>query len=121
MIICGNSNYPLVRSFEGIMMLFVIVLILVALVFFGLRAMSRKELVCKDCGYIGMVSQTSRGSILIEIVLWLCVIVPGLIYSIWRMSNKAYRCPGCSGWNMIPTSTPIGQKLVSERLTKSGN
>ena len=48
--------------------------------------------VCKDCGTVGETKTVARGSMGVEIVLWLCFIVPGLIYSIWRLSSKHETC-----------------------------
>jgi hypothetical protein len=36
-----------------------------------------------------------KGNGIIEIVLWLCYLLPGLIYSIWRRSGVANVCPTC--------------------------
>lgn len=67
--------------------------------------------VCKDCGHIGSSKQVIKGSIIFEIILWLCFIVPGLIYTIWRLSTKRQACPECGG-SMIPVNSPIGRKIA---------
>lgn len=53
------------------------------------------------------------GSVLIEIVLWLSIILPGLIYSIWRLSNKKKICRTCGSTEIIPTNSPMAKKLKS--------
>ncbi|MBW7903001.1 MAG: hypothetical protein H3C26_16080 [Rhodocyclaceae bacterium] len=53
---------------------------------------------------------------LIELVLWLCVIVPGLVYSIWRLSSKYDACPSCGGTALIPEDSPLGKKFVAEHF-----
>jgi len=56
-----------------------------------------------------------KGYFIVEVILWLCFILPGLIYSLWRHTTTAYNvCPKCSHPNMIPSDTPIGKKLISE-------
>ena len=49
-----------------------------------------KDVVCKACGVIGEAKRATRGSFGIELILWLCFIVPGLIYSLWR-GTTAYK------------------------------
>ncbi len=75
---------------------------------------NNKPLVCTVCGYVGEAKKHTKGNFLIEVVLWLCFIVPGLIYSIWRLTTKQTICPKCKNSSMIPTDTPVGQKLMNE-------
>jgi hypothetical protein len=44
-------------------------------------------MICQDCGAQGTPKSHTRGSILIELVLWLLFIIPGLLYSLWRLST----------------------------------
>lgn len=69
------------------------------------------RMVCTACGTRGNPARHTRGSIFIELVLWLCLIIPGVIYSIWRLSSKQDVCPACGQPNMIPVNTPAGKKL----------
>jgi hypothetical protein len=69
-------------------------------------------LICKDCGTVGEATTETPGSIMIEIILWLCFIVPGLIYSIWRSSNRHDVCAKCGGSTILPIDSPIGAKLA---------
>ena len=75
---------------------------------------TKKEVVCKDCGYVGKLNKSAGGNLLIEIILWCCFLIPGIIYSIWSVSNKKYTCPTCSGHNLIPTNSPIGSRLTDK-------
>jgi len=68
--------------------------------------------ICPHCGTRGTPRTQTRGSILIEIVLWLCFIIPGLIYSLWRITTRQPVCPGCGERGMIPVSTPAGKRLI---------
>ena len=72
-----------------------------------------KELMCTNCGFKGKPKLITKGSILIELVLWICLILPGLIYSIWRHASRYKGCPSCGAANMIPLDSPIAQKLRS--------
>ena len=75
--------------------------------------MSKSE-ICPNCGYVGQAKKVTKGSILIEIVLWLCFLIPGLIYSIWRLTSKHLACPKCGAQNLVPLDSPRGKKLQQE-------
>jgi hypothetical protein len=76
-----------------------------------------KEFICASCHSVGKPKSVVQGSILIELVLWLCFLLPGLIYSIWRLSSKKQACPVCGSAEMIPTDSPRGQELMSQKKT----
>lgn len=63
---------------------------------------------------MGPAARESKGSILIELILWLFFILPGLIYSIWRISGRKIVCPKCEQSTLVPVNTPVGEKLLSE-------
>ena len=71
-------------------------------------------LVCKTCGYRGCAQSQVRGTLAVEIVLWLCLIIPGLIYSLWRGGARHFVCPKCGGRELIPADSPLGRKIVEE-------
>ena len=74
-----------------------------------------KQSICTSCGYVGKPKTVTKGNVLVEIFLWLCFFFPGLIYSIWRLASRYASCPNCKNPNtMIPTDSPVGQKLVAE-------
>lgn len=80
--------------------------------------MSSKILVCSQCGYVGKSEGAIKGSIGVEIVLWLCFIIPGLIYSVWRSSSRHNVCPKCKSPSLIPMDTPKAQKIMNESMSK---
>jgi hypothetical protein len=65
-----------------------------------------KEMYCGNCGTVGKPKKVTKGSIVIEIFLWLMMILPGLLYSVWRLSTRHTACPGCGAPNMIPVDSP---------------
>lgn len=67
--------------------------------------------ICPSCGTKGTPIVKVKGSFGIEIVLWLCFLLPGLIYSIWRLSSRYAACPACDQRGMIPINTPNDQRL----------
>ena len=64
--------------------------------------------ICKECGYAGPMTTITMGSFAIELFLWLCFLVPGLLYSLWRSSSRRKGCPKCKSTSVVPTDSPIG-------------
>lgn len=62
---------------------------------------------CLRCGHTGAPQSNTQGSIWIELVLWLCLIVPGLIYSIWRHNKRHDVCAKCGSAELIQPDAPI--------------
>lgn len=61
-----------------------------------------KQIKCINCGYTGGPRKMTPGSFLMEVVLWCLLLIPGVIYSIWRISSKYKVCPRC-----LTVVTPI--------------
>jgi len=55
----------------------------------------KKQYECKLCGNKGVAKKNTPGSILIELILWLFFIIPGLFYSCWRVSKRELVCTNC--------------------------
>ncbi len=72
------------------------------------------QLICANCGTIGKPKTVTKGSIATEIVLWLLFIVPGVLYSLWRLTTRAKACRSCGSENMLPLNSPRGKKLQNE-------
>lgn len=71
-------------------------------------------MICPNCGTRSEAKIILKGSTTIEVVLWLCYILPGLIYSIWRRSPKQLGCPSCGQIGMINVNSPQGRILVEK-------
>lgn len=80
--------------------------------------MESKVIVCNQCGFVGNGKVIKKGSGGVEIILWLCFLVPGLIYSVWRSSSKHSTCPKCNSTNLIPSDSPKAHGLMREHLTE---
>jgi hypothetical protein len=70
------------------------------------------QMYCQNCGSIAAPTKRVRGSFFIELILWLCFLVPGLIYSIWRLTTKELVCPKCGAPNMIPADSPKAKAAI---------
>lgn len=78
----------------------------------------RERLVCKSCGHVGEGKTATSGSVWIEIVLWLCLIVPGVIYTIWRLTTRGNACELCGSRDLIPAESPIGKQILEQLQRK---
>ena len=74
-----------------------------------------KQLICSACGHVGGGQSKIKGNGFIELILWLCFLIPGIIYSIWRSSSRYKACPSCGSTNLIPIDSPVGKKLLTDQ------
>lgn len=71
-------------------------------------------MICKKCGTAQGGENVLPGSGWIEFVLYFAYLFPGIIYSIWRRSNRHPTCAACGGRELVGAQTPVGQKLARE-------
>jgi uncharacterized membrane protein YqaE (UPF0057 family) len=69
---------------------------------------------CTNCGYVGKACVITKGSFAVELLLWLFFLLPGLIYSFWRLSSRFKGCPSCKKDNLIPANSPKAQALLNK-------
>lgn len=95
-------------------------LAVVAIFVVGARAVlslrrSEESLICTTCGaQTDMPQSKTRGSFVIEVVLWLAFVIPGLLYSLWRQSTRQKVCPACGNATLILANTPDGRKRAEQ-------
>lgn len=59
---------------------------------------------------MGVGKKETPGSFLIEVILWVAFCVPGLIYSVWRITSAKQVCASCKG-ELVPLDSPRGRHL----------
>ena len=64
---------------------------------------------CQDCDFVGQPEQIKPGTTRMEVVLWLCLLVPGIIYSLWRWSSRYQGCANCGGKHIVPADSPAAK------------
>jgi transposase-like protein len=77
------------------------------------RFMSQKY-ICSQCGHVSGSQTAIKGSLGVEIILWLCFLVPGIIYSVWRSSSRHKVCPSCKSTNLVSIDSPVGKKMMKD-------
>jgi hypothetical protein len=78
---------------------------------------ANRALTCTSCGTTGVPKKHTPGSTLIELVLWLCLFVPGLIYSIWRLTARRKVCASCGGAQLVPSDSPVGRRIAGAQVS----
>ena len=68
--------------------------------------------VCTRCLSSGAARKITPGSILIEVVAWLFFLVPGLVYSLWRLSARYTGCATCGAREVVPAGSPAAARLT---------
>lgn len=78
------------------------------------NTVSPKTLICTACGALDSAKTHTPGSIWIEILLWCVFLIPGVIYSIWRHTQRGRVCASCGDKHLIPVGSPKGRALLSD-------
>jgi len=61
---------------------------------------------CVTCGTVGKPKTHTRGAFLIEILLWFCFLLPGMLYTLWRLTTRAQVCRACGATTLLPLDSP---------------
>jgi len=70
--------------------------------------------VCTACGTVSKPKTITKGSVLTELFLWLLFLLPGMIYSVYRLASRYKGCSSCGSPNIVSIDSPIGKKLLKE-------
>jgi len=62
---------------------------------------------CTRCGTVGYSKRVTPGYFGVECVLWLAFLLPGIVYSVWRISARHDACATCGSREIIPAVAPI--------------
>lgn len=76
------------------------------------RQARAQKFYCQDCGALTAGVTRARGSTLVELILWLTFLLPGLIYSVWRLSTKHEACEYCHSPRLIPSNSPRARQQL---------
>lgn len=73
---------------------------------------SSKQWFCTQCHTIGRPVYKTPGSFVLELVLWLLFCLPGVIYTVWRLTCKTKCCPACHSAAVIRCNSPAARNFV---------
>lgn len=77
------------------------------------RSPKKTTHVCTQCGSEIRAAKITPGSFGMELLLWLFFLVPGVIYSIWRIAARYTGCPVCDSRNIVPLGTPMANRVLA--------
>ena len=73
-----------------------------------------KKFICSNCGYLGRPETQKKGSERMEMMMWWCFLLPGFIYSTWRIITRYKVCPECKSPYVVPVTHQQGvSRIVS--------
>ena len=70
--------------------------------------------ICGHCGQSSCPQTHTPGSFGVEAILWLCCLIPGVIYSDWRLRHRHWICPDCRSTDLVGLDTPRGRQLHTQ-------
>lgn len=65
-----------------------------------------KKMLCTRCLHEGFPRVHTKGSFSMELLLWGCFAIPGLVYSLWRVYSRADVCTECGHDDLLPAASP---------------
>jgi hypothetical protein len=68
---------------------------------------------CVACGTTGRPKTREKGSVRITLVLFLFLIIPAVIYSLWRRSSRYQACRTCGATTLVPLNSPVALRELS--------
>ena len=77
-------------------------------------ATRRDPYVCLHCGHEGAPRVVYDGLLVVEVVLWLFLIIPGLVYSLWRQGTRRKICAVCGWKRLVRPDTPAARAKLSD-------
>ncbi len=82
----------------------------------------QKYMICTDCEDVVEPAKKTKGLFVIEIILWLCLILPVLIYTLWRTFSSSARyleCPHCKGRSIVPLKSSKGKRILKQLIDEN--
>lgn len=70
---------------------------------------------CPNCGTVDVPKRITKGSFLVELALWLFFLLPGIIYSLWRITSRYSGCRACGMPGLIPVDSPKAREAMARK------
>lgn len=68
---------------------------------------------CSHCGTVARPVTMTKGTFVLEVLLWLLFLLPGMLYTLWRLTTRQKVCPGCGTPNMLPLDSPKAKAALA--------
>lgn len=89
------------------------------------RYLDSRERICPNCGTTDVPVKRTRGSLVLELLLWLAglglaiwtvglSLLVALTYSIWRLATRYEACRSCKQPGPIRLQSPRGKELLEK-------
>lgn len=72
------------------------------------------KMMCARCGTLARPRIVTPGSLAIEVLLWCVLIVPGVLYGLWRASRRKHVCAACGSGELLPADSPMAARLLGQ-------
>lgn len=72
------------------------------------------KMLCVQCHHVGFKVKRYKGSLAVEILAWCLMLLPGLIYTLWRSGTAYDACEQCDSTEIIPVKSPRAVTLLAE-------
>ena len=69
--------------------------------------------ICTQCGHYGRVTMKNRGSVILLLFLFLCFVVPGVLYLLYMLTGHTEHCRQCGQTTLIKPDSPAGRELMA--------
>lgn len=70
-----------------------------------------RTMFCTRCLTEGVPKNVTKGSFAVEVALWFLFCLPGIVYSLWRLTSKHPACPSCGAIELVPPNSPAAKRL----------
>jgi len=80
--------------------------------------MAKSDEICADCGSREPAILKNRGYAWMEILCWLALVLPGIIFSIWRRARRHWVCAYCGNPSMISIHSKRARWMIALMQTQ---
>lgn len=76
------------------------------------------KMFCKECYEVAVPKTVTPGYFIIELVAWCFMVLPGLLYTMYRISNKKKVCAHCGSESVIKADSFLAKKMMTDANMK---
>jgi len=77
-------------------------------------------MLCTDCSDVSVPDTVLEGSDLLELLGWACLVVPGLLFCLWRHFLRIKVCPHCGSGSLIREARAVALRRPPDAPPSSG-